>query len=92
MTESKQAFDILVLPGDGIGVEVTEEAVKVLRAVGQAHGLTFDLTNALVGGAAIDAEGAWGPSAVPSGTIFPPTRGPRRGSSACGRTWTFSPT
>lgn len=58
MTESKQAFDILVLPGDGIGVEVTEEAVKVLTAVGQAHGLTFDLTNALVGGAAIDAEGA----------------------------------
>jgi 3-isopropylmalate dehydrogenase len=58
MAESKQTFDILVLPGDGIGVEVTEEAVKVLKAVGQNHGLTFNLSSALVGGAAIDAEGA----------------------------------
>jgi 3-isopropylmalate dehydrogenase len=58
MAESKQEFDILVLPGDGIGVEVTEEAVKVLKATGQLHGLTFKLKAALVGGAAIDAEGA----------------------------------
>lgn len=58
MAESKNAFDVLVLPGDGIGVEVTEEAVKVLRAAGKAHGLIFNLTTALVGGAAIDAEGA----------------------------------
>ena len=58
MAESKQAFDVLVLPGDGIGLEVTEEAVKVLKATGQLHGLTFALKTALVGGAAIDAEGA----------------------------------
>ena len=58
MAESKQMFDILVLPGDGIGVEVTEEAIKVLKATGQLHGLTFKLKTALVGGAAIDAEGA----------------------------------
>ena len=58
MADSKTAFDVLILPGDGIGVEVIEEAVKVLEAVGQIHGLTFNLTNALVGGAAIDAEGA----------------------------------
>ena len=58
MAESKQEFDILVLPGDGIGLEVTEEAIKVLKATGQLHGLTFKLKTALVGGAAIDAEGA----------------------------------
>ncbi len=58
MAESKQAFDVLVLPGDGIGLEVTEEAVKVLKATGQLHGLTFEMKTALVGGAAIDAEGA----------------------------------
>ncbi len=58
MAELQQEFDILVLPGDGIGVEVTEEAIKVLKATGQLHGLTFKLKTALVGGAAIDAEGA----------------------------------
>jgi len=58
MGESKQAFDVLVLPGDGIGIEVTEEAVKVLKAVAPGHGLTFNLSTALVGGAAIDREGA----------------------------------
>ena len=58
MAKTKGSFDILVLPGDGIGIEVTEEAVKVLKAVGDKHGLTFELTTALLGGAAIDAEGA----------------------------------
>ena len=50
MAESKQEFDILVLPGDGIGVEVTEEALKVLKAVSSKHGLIFNLTSALLGG------------------------------------------
>jgi len=34
---------IAVIPGDGIGVEVTAEAVKVLRRVGEAFGRQFDL-------------------------------------------------
>ncbi|MBI2955883.1 MAG: 3-isopropylmalate dehydrogenase [Acidobacteria bacterium] len=34
---------IAVVPGDGIGVDVTREAVKVLEAVGQAAGHQFDL-------------------------------------------------
>jgi hypothetical protein len=44
-------FKILVLPGDGVGPEVTAEAIKVLRAVERctATGTTFDLTHALVG-------------------------------------------
>jgi 3-isopropylmalate dehydrogenase len=34
---------IAVIPGDGIGVDVTAEAVKVTRAVGEVFGRTFDL-------------------------------------------------
>ncbi|MBI4476798.1 MAG: 3-isopropylmalate dehydrogenase, partial [Acidobacteria bacterium] len=34
---------IAVIPGDGIGKDVTAEAVKVLRAVGEAFGRQFDL-------------------------------------------------
>ena len=34
---------IAVIPGDGIGVEVTAEAVKVLRRVGEVFGRQFDL-------------------------------------------------
>lgn len=47
------AHKIAVLPGDGIGPEVTAEAVKVL----QATGVAFDFTVALFGGAAYDATG-----------------------------------
>jgi 3-isopropylmalate dehydrogenase len=46
-------YHLAVLPGDGIGPEVTREAVKVLRALD----LDIDLTEDLVGGAAIDAYG-----------------------------------
>ncbi len=48
---------IAVLPGDGIGVEVTPEAVKVLKAVARGAGLAFEFEEATVGGAAIDATG-----------------------------------
>ncbi|OEY67712.1 3-isopropylmalate dehydrogenase [Marinobacter sp. X15-166B] len=48
---------VLLLPGDGIGPEIINEAEKVLRRVNETFnlGLTFD--TALVGGAAIDAAG-----------------------------------
>src|SRR5258706_12358372 len=45
---------VLVLPGDGIGPEVTAEASAVLRAVAP----DVELEHALIGGCAIDAEGA----------------------------------
>jgi 3-isopropylmalate dehydrogenase len=51
-------FNLIVLPGDGVGPEVTSEAVKVLQAVGKRYGHVFNLNHRLVGGAAIDAEGA----------------------------------
>ena len=46
---------ITVLPGDGIGPEVTEAAVKVLQAVAKRYNHTFHLQYGLIGGAAIDA-------------------------------------
>ena len=48
---------IAVLAGDGIGPEVMAEAIKVLRAVAAQDGFEVDLTEALVGGIAIDKAG-----------------------------------
>jgi 3-isopropylmalate dehydrogenase len=48
---------IAVLPGDGIGAEVTPEAVRVLRAAAKASGFGLEFEQALIGGAAIDATG-----------------------------------
>ena len=50
-------FTIAVLPGDGIGHEVTPEAVRVLQAIAKRTGVTFAFEEALIGGAAIDATG-----------------------------------
>jgi 3-isopropylmalate dehydrogenase len=47
---------IVVMPGDGIGPEVTSAAVRVLQAVATAFGHTFEFTHALIGGAAIRAS------------------------------------
>ena len=49
--------DIVVLPGDGIGPEVTAAAVAVLQAAARRYGHTFHFDTRLIGGAAIDAEG-----------------------------------
>jgi len=49
---------IAVLGGDGIGPEVTAEAVRVLQAVAEAFGHQFEFAEALIGGAAIDASGS----------------------------------
>ena len=49
---------IAILPGDGIGPEITGEAVKVLEAVAAKFGHTFEMSEHLMGGAAIDATGA----------------------------------
>jgi 3-isopropylmalate dehydrogenase len=48
---------ITLLPGDGIGPEVVAAAVSVLQHVGSAYGHQFDMQEALIGGAAIDAVG-----------------------------------
>ena len=48
---------IAVLPGDGIGPEVTTEAIKVLDAVASRFGHDFDLRYGRIGGNAIDDFG-----------------------------------
>ena len=47
---------IAVLPGDGIGIEIVAEAVKVLEYLG-TRGLDIELVEAPVGGAGYDADG-----------------------------------
>jgi len=48
---------LLVLPGDGIGPEVTEQARRVLEAVAPRFGLDLTFEEDLIGGASIDARG-----------------------------------
>ncbi len=49
---------IAVLGGDGIGPEVTGEAVRVLQAIAEQFGHEFTFVEALIGGAAIDVTGS----------------------------------
>jgi 3-isopropylmalate dehydrogenase len=56
---------IAVLAGDGIGAEVTAEAVRSLKAVAARFGHAFEFESALLGGAAIDATG----QALPAATL-----------------------
>ncbi len=48
---------IAVLPGDGIGVEIVAQAVKVLNCLKKDFGLDVEMENGLVGGAAYDDSG-----------------------------------
>ncbi len=52
-----EVYQIAVLPGDGIGPEVMQEARKVLDCLSEKEGLSFEFTEKLVGGAAIDDSG-----------------------------------
>jgi 3-isopropylmalate dehydrogenase len=56
---------IAVLPGDGVGLEVTSEALRTLDALARRYSHTFTYETALIGGAAIDATGA----ALPAATL-----------------------
>jgi len=51
-------LNVLVLPGDGIGTEVTREAVRVLRHVCDRWGHTLRLSEGLLGGVAIHRTGS----------------------------------
>src|SRR5690554_2510175 len=54
---------ILVLPGDGIGPEITAQASRILAAC-QARGLDVEVEEALVGGSTYDAHGEPLPAAT----------------------------
>ena len=58
-------FNLTVLPGDGVGPEVTTEAIKVLQAIGKRFEHSFNLNYGLVGGIAIDKTG----EALPKDTL-----------------------
>ncbi len=59
------AHKLAVLPGDGIGPEVMNEALRVLDAVEAKFSVKFTRTHANVGGAGIDLEG----KALPQTTV-----------------------
>lgn len=61
---SQQQYRITLLPGDGIGPEIIQVAVEVLKVVGEQLNLSFEFQEGLIGGAAIDATGEPLPSAT----------------------------
>lgn len=50
-------YSLTILPGDGIGPEIMKVALACVNEVGRKHDIKFNFTEALVGGAAIDAHG-----------------------------------
>jgi 3-isopropylmalate dehydrogenase len=51
-------YKITTLPGDGIGPEVTAEAVRVLQTIAGIHGTRFEFEEHAIGGVAIKEHGA----------------------------------
>lgn len=56
-TAKKQSYSIALLPGDGIGPEITDATVSALSALQKGRGFTLNYVPTLIGGAAIDATG-----------------------------------
>jgi 3-isopropylmalate dehydrogenase len=50
-------YKMILLPGDGIGVEIMESAVQVLKAIEKKYDVTFEFKEKLFGGASIDKYG-----------------------------------
>ena len=100
-------FNIAVLAGDGIGPEISRQAVAVMKAVCQVAGHSVKFTDALVGAAAIDAVGDPFPPeteklCLDSDAILfsavgdpkydlDPKSAPNRDCSSCAKSWDFSP-
>jgi len=57
MSVDKSIKNILILPGDGIGGEVTQEAVKILQFIASNFNIQFNIDYAHIGGIAIDKLG-----------------------------------
>src|SRR6185312_12669756 len=51
-------LSICVLPGDGVGPEVTDAALEVLRAAGRRFQFELEVSTALIGGAALASTGS----------------------------------
>ena len=50
-------FDLLILPGDGIGTEIMTEVDRIITWFNKQGNITFNCEHDLVGGAAYDAHG-----------------------------------
>ncbi|WP_234123316.1 3-isopropylmalate dehydrogenase [Clostridium hydrogenum] len=57
-------YKVSVIPGDGIGVDITEQAIKVLEKIGGKYGTKFNFTTLKAGGCAIDEFGTPLPEAT----------------------------
>lgn len=58
-------FNIVTLPGDGIGPDIVREAVKVMNRIGEIYGHKFNFIEKRMGGIAIDIDG----TSLPKDTI-----------------------
>lgn len=58
---------IALIPGDGIGPDIIEEAVRVINAVGEKKQISFEFSTYLAGGAAVDQTGVPLPEATLEG-------------------------
>lgn len=56
---------IIVIPGDGIGVEVMSQGIKVLKVISEKYNINFQLEEAKMGGAAFDELG----TCLPESTV-----------------------
>ncbi len=61
---TKNSYSILVLPGDGIGPEITEATLAVLDAAAARYGVGFDLRHDEIGFVAYDKTGTTCPDSV----------------------------
>ena len=62
-------YSIALLAGDGIGPEITDSAVRVMNAVGEKFGHSFEFTPYDIGGCAIDRHGEPLPKATVEGCL-----------------------
>ena len=67
-------LNLTILPGDGIGPEVTEQAVLVLQAVADAFGHQLQLQHKNIGGAALAAASDPLPASSAPATKRTPSR------------------
>ena len=87
------AHKIAVVPGDGIGQEITEEAVRILKAVDAKFGLDLTYETRDAGGTAYDKYGTPLPEdtlavcKASDGVLFGAVGGTSARSSDCARGW-----
>lgn len=51
------SYNILALPGDGVGPEIMDHAVRIANAAAEKHGFSLNIDTRLIGGCAIDEYG-----------------------------------